>query len=208
MRIPAALFILASTCIHAQDWEKESDLSHAILTFTNGTQAEGEAKLSDEFSILFKEKADSTAKEIKYEEIAELYIKLEKRHRRLVPKAVEGGTGQDSLRLLEIVITGKISLFKIQRSGSPSVSPIPVVNGYPGFAVPVGYSKTTYFISRGDNDYVTPMRTANTRSPLFRSIANRYFYDCPSLLKKIKGKDFEKGEVQNVVGYYNDNCQG
>lgn len=93
-----------------------------------------------------------------------------------------------NVKLLELLIKGKINLYSETKCGSPQFCTI------------------KYYISKGNEDSVENLGIARTRSNSFQEIAAKYLADCPDLIEKIKAKYFRKYGVNDVVNYYNNLC--
>jgi hypothetical protein len=170
------------------------------IELKDGTVLEGLGRIKVDETILFK-KAEGAEKEIyNYKTVKKLVIYSDNSQQEYEYKVVEDSGGLGSIKLIEIIKTGKVTLYQDYASG---VTYGPNMSGGYGFS---SYSKTTYYISKSGSDVVTNLRIGNTYSKRFKKIAKRYFNDCPDLLEKINSKFFKRYGINAVVEYYNKKC--
>lgn len=117
--------------------------------------------------------------------------------------------------LLEIVTIGKISLFSkdvthtsstpgfgsFSVNGSGSASYSPSMGGFSN-----SYSSIIYYLSKDNSDEIFYYMDKNILGGKFKKTASKYFKDCPELVKKIQSKEFKRGDIVEIVEYYNENC--
>lgn len=66
---------------------------------------------------------------------------------------------------------------------------------------------TTHFLCRNDSEIVEKFIKSDEMLMVnFKKTASNYFKDCPSLVDKLKNKIFKKRDIEEVVTYYNTNC--
>ncbi len=173
------------------------------LTLKDGSVINGIGRIKADEQILFRKSEDAEKEIYNYKNVKKMtmYIDSDGSEQNYVYKIIEGSGGVGSVKLLEIIITGKINLYQDFSSGMTYV-PNMSGSGY-GFS---NYSKTTYYISKTGSDTVTNLRIGNTYSNRFKKIAENYFKSCPELLEKINNKYFKRYGIGSVIKYYNQNC--
>ncbi|WP_445713527.1 hypothetical protein [Flavobacterium sp.] len=171
------------------------------ITLKDSTVLNGFGRIKVDETILFKKTEDSEKEIYDYTTVKKLIIHSDESDQEYEYKIVEGSGGVGSVKLIEILKTGKINLYQDYASG---MSYGPNMTGGYGFT---SYSKTTYYISENGSDTVTNLRIGNTYSKRFKKIAKKYFNDCPDLLEKINSKFFKRYGIHSVVKYYNEKCE-
>ena len=135
-----------------------------------------------------------------------------------------GNDEYDNVRmpyLFEVVIKGKVSLYAIYHYQNPAmtVNNMTTLNGIKTTDVSTPYvllkdknaygTSITYYLSKENEDYVTTIayiKSINVGKS-FEKKAIEYFSDCPELVQKIKAKVFRKRDIEEIVKYYNSNCE-
>jgi hypothetical protein len=72
--------------------------------------------------------------------------------------------------------------------------------------VGVSASITRVFVKRNNENYVTVLRSGTLFGNSFEDRASTYFKDCKVLVSKLGTEGFEKGDVDSVIEYYDNNC--
>jgi hypothetical protein len=72
--------------------------------------------------------------------------------------------------------------------------------------VGVSASITRVFVKRNNENYVTVLRSGTLFGKSFEDRASTYFKDCKVLVSKLGEEGFEKGDVDSVIEYYDNNC--
>lgn len=170
------------------------------IELKDGTVLEGLGRIKVDETILFKKSEDAEKEIYNYKTVKKLIIYSDKLKQVYEYKVVQDSGGVGSIKLIEIIKTGKVTLYQDYASGVTYGSNM---SGSYGFT---SYSKTTYYISKNGSDVVTNLRIGNTYSKRFKKIAKRYFSDCPDLLEKINSKFFKRYGIHAVVEYYNKSC--
>lgn len=63
-----------------------------------------------------------------------------------------------------------------------------------------------YCVIRENEQIATAIYLKQIISNNFKKTALKYFEDCPKILEKIKSKEFNKKNIQDMIDYYNDKC--
>ncbi len=166
------------------------------LTLKDGSVINGLVRISEN-KIVFRKSLDSEEEFYDYKTIKKMTVP----EKNYVYKIVEGSGGTNSIKLVEVVISGKISLYK----GTQQIYYNPsTTNGILGGGSTSSYS--IYYISNKDSDVVTNLRIGNIYSSRFKQIAKKHFKSCPDLLEKINKKYFGRYSITSVIMYFNENC--
>jgi hypothetical protein len=72
--------------------------------------------------------------------------------------------------------------------------------------VGVSASITRVFVKRNNENYVTVLRSGTLFGNSFEDRTSTYFKDCKVLVSKLGTEGFEKGDVDSVIEYYDNNC--
>ena len=106
-------------------------------------------------------------------------------------------------RLLKLMEDGKANLYldyneynKVFVIGSNGISPA------------VNSSISHYYVSRAGDEFVTRLGGQGSLfKKNFKKGASEYFKDCPELVKKIENKEFKRRDIEEVVNFYNRECE-
>lgn len=171
------------------------------IELNDGTVLDGFGRIKPDETILFKKTEDSEKEIYNYLKVEKLLIHYDDSIHEFEYKIIDGSAGNGSVKLFEIIKTGKVILYQDYISG---MSYGQNMIGEYGFT---RYSETIYYISVIDSDLVTSLRHGNTYSNRFKKIAQKYFVDCPDLMEKIKSKFFKRYDIHSIVDYYNEKCK-
>ncbi|SFS31977.1 hypothetical protein [Lutibacter maritimus] len=162
-----------------------------IIYDKTGKEKKGLIKVKKFDGIIFK--LDENSKEIYYDEkhIIGYDIKKENDIEKYRYKIVENAS---FLRPMKMEISGKISLFSVNNSGTHM---IPM--GPSGVMTPMGsFTKIVYFIEKDNRLIRTGTRLDKKTLELFQ--------DCYTLIEKLDKNEIKKREVEKIVNFYNSNC--
>lgn len=98
---------------------------------------------------------------------------------------------------LKLEKEGKLNLFRYYYTqSSPGM-----YNASSGMMMPgSSYGVEQYILQKGDQDLKQP------KTLTFKKDMAQYFSDCPTLVKQIESRDFRKGDMEQIVDFYNDKC--
>ena len=201
-----------------------AQIQRATITLNDGTVKNGLARIRDlRLDIKFKAKKEAKKEFFDFKEIRSISIvevgkvityEVKYKTKKTAPIVNETKKKDDydddddeweendvyeSVRmpyLFEVVVKGDVSLYTFSTmTGS---------NGMMGG----GGSITTYYLSKGNDDYVTTIAYFGSLNvgKSFKKKAIKYFSDCPNLVQKIKDKVYKKRDIKEIVEYYNSNC--
>lgn len=205
-KILAISFLFMSFTILAQRQE-------ATLYLRNGEVKKGFAKIVAPQKIKFKAHKSSDKQTYDHKQVSkiDIYNRWDDITTTYTYKLVPSKNSHKSKpMLLETLVTGKISLY---RMGKSSVSSF----GAPGMGMSVGGGVTVgfgvspqyvdYYVCRDNVDVVTKLLTLGGISlKKFKEYGAEYFSDCPELVEKIESKYYKKGDIEDVVNFYNNHC--
>lgn len=179
-----ALFLLLSfTVLYAQ-------YSPGTVYFKDNSTSEGLIKVKMFEGIKFKIKEDTevvdyTSKQIKGYDVKGWQFRY-----------VESNSS-DKPKFLKLILEGEISLYnsEVYSSGLPNSNGSS--QGGITFGIGPGTSKI-YFIKV--NDELIKLGTKLKKKHL------TIFENCPTLIEKIKNKEFKKWDFYDIIEYYNEDC--
>ena len=174
------------------------------LTFRDGNILEGDLKiLLDNRTIKFRN-SERKKKEYNYTEIEELKI-VKDYVTEIYKYKIIVGMRPKLLRVIKET-KGKLNLYAIDfyvaSEFNKTGSPIDDFKGYEEHF-------REYYVSKGNEDIVIKLGSDRNifGSQFFKKTAMKYFKDCPTLIKKIKNKEFNRqNDIKNIVEFYNENC--
>lgn len=183
----------------------EAQKAKAILTFNDGTKLEGLGKLKGSERVKFRKDKNTKAKKYHFKDLERVTIYsgdertfyvylLEKEKKRY--------------KVLEEVVIGDISLYKIVRHGTHA--PMGVgFGGVGGMGMGMGASFTikNYYLRKKHEKEVTQISSTHLFSKNFKKAATTYFEDCPDLVEKIATKEYRKRDIRAVIEFYNSKCK-
>ncbi|MGY8939071.1 MAG: hypothetical protein ACKVK4_03750 [Flavobacteriales bacterium] len=186
----------------------EAQKAKAILTFNDGTKLEGLGKLKGSERVKFRKDKNTKAKKYHFKDLESVKIYsgdaktsyvylLEKEKKRY--------------KVLEEVVIGDISLYKIVRHGTHAPMGVGFggVGGVGGMGMGMGASFTikNYYLRKKHEKEVTQISSTHLFSKNFKKAATTYFEDCPDLVEKIATKEYRKRDIRAVIEFYNSKCK-
>ena len=185
LAVLSCLFINAQfneETIHLKNTNTEkSKFEQGIIYLKDGNTKKGLIKKRNLGGIKYKEKEESDVELYDHMNI-DGYNITENGIVKYLYKKTENGFPQ----IMQLVRVGKINLYSIK------VSNRDIITG-----IRVNYS-FIYFIEK--ENVTTRVGKKLSKSDL------ELFNDCPSLIKKIKKKEFKKKDVYKIVNFYDMNC--
>ncbi len=104
--------------------------------------------------------------------------------------------------LMTEVIKGKVSLYlKSQttyNANSGTIATNPTAN--------TTNTNLTYYVIKEGQPMAKYIKGNNIDYGRFKTNALKFFSDCESLVKKIKNKKYKRKHLEDIVNYYNENC--
>jgi len=99
--------------------------------------------------------------------------------------------------LMTEVISGKASLYLRSQ----------VSMGVPtGMGGPSSNTNTSFYVLKEGQSIAKYIKGNNIAYNKFKTNALKIFSDCESLVTKIKNKDYKRKHLEDIVTYYNENC--
>lgn len=112
-------------------------------------------------------------------------------------------TKSSAIEIFRVKQRGKVSLYYHIKSnpGAP-------MGGTPGgISVNITTSTEVYYIAKNDDDKLTKLfNLFGPSKKVFKKIVPKFFGDCPDLLDKIDYKEYRKGDIVEIVNFYNLKC--
>ncbi|WP_340065851.1 hypothetical protein [Ascidiimonas aurantiaca] len=104
-------------------------------------------------------------------------------------------------KIVRVLHRGKINVFSkrvvITGGSSNMQTAIP--------SVPFNTNSDEFYVSREGDAYVTLIKSRKPLSRSFKKNAMRFFKDCPSLVLKLKNKEYTEQDILQIVKEY-ENC--
>lgn len=105
---------------------------------------------------------------------------------------------------MKLLIKGKVNLYTNDVTGYSYMGGAGMGNGMGGMSY--GGTVTYYYVSHEGDTEVFKITAIGTFSKNFKNAASDFFKDCPLLVEKIQNKAFKKGDMEEVVKFYNSQC--
>lgn len=109
---------------------------------------------------------------------------------------------------MKVIIKGKVNLYTNDVGGYTYMGGTGMGgNGMGGVGMSYGGGSVTYYyVSHEGDEKVFQITAIGTISKNFKNAASEFFKDCPVLVEKIQNKTFKKGDLEEVVKFYNSQC--
>lgn len=183
--------------IHAQ--YKETTLS-----FRDGTVKNGISKfvfLSSDLKFK-KDKAQKKPTILTYKKLDKFITHSRGEKTEYQYKIVKGIPG---VKLLKVKRRGKVDLFYEVRTSNSA--PMGGAGGGMGFSMGVSSSSEVYYIAKKDSPIVDKLfGLFGPTKKRFKKIVPKLFSECKELIKLINKKELKKGDIVEIVDYYNNDC--
>jgi len=190
------IFILAFLVVLPMVAQKQE----AVLYFKDSTVLKGLAKITHTKGILFRTEKGAEKTEYTFEELKYIEIKEKKKSKefttysyRILPES-----GYTLLKQIEV---GKLNLYKFFDVFHSSKS------GPNGSMTSKSSSISRYYIAKKNEETLTNLGITGLEfGKRFKKNASKFFSDCPELVTKIQNKEYKKKHIEEVVKFYNENC--
>jgi len=195
--------LLLATFCHAQyDW------TEGELFLKDGTILKGEIKIPtpgnvDVIASVTKERVkfrkEKKSEKTKYnqEQVEKIVFKdLDSMHGHFEYRSVS----KKKKKIVRVLHRGKINVYS-KRVNMTSASPMH--GGAPTMTFTSGSDE--FYVSREGDSYITLIKSRKPLSRSFKKRAMRFFEDCPSLVLKIKKKEYTEEDILQIVEEY-ENC--
>lgn len=177
----------------------------ATLYFKDGTQLTGLGKTISKRRVKFRKSSKTKPEKYSFSKLDKLVIHEDGDEK--VYKEIKLMGKEDSIVLQEVLI-GRLSLYKTESHGqSPPFSGNGFAPGNAGMAGGNFYSIQNYYVLKDGVDGVVHLTSSQFFGKNFKKGASAYFKDCPSLVEKIQTREYKKRDIEEIIKYYNNNCQ-
>lgn len=171
----------------------------ARLTFKDGTELRGLAKLTTDNKVKFRKARKEKKTWYSLSEDLEKVMLLQEGY--WVTYVFRTVKDKTMGRVLRKVVAGEVSLYSKTTSGA-IMGP-----GDPGMVpMMLNYDVDNYYVQRKGETAVTHLGSNQIFTKNFKKAASDYFKDCQMLVKKIQNKEFKKRDLEEIVEYYNTAC--
>lgn len=192
-------FIYLFLFLTALNSSGQSFFEKGTLFFRDGTIEKGYIKKKDN-ELKFKKKiTDKKKTKYTYKKISKVIINEKGKDIEYHYKIVKGKR-KNTPKLLQLILLGRVSLYKIAIQDQLGNNASPIYYNYNG---------ALYYLSKENShiaEHVGSKSIAITRKSIKKGLLN-YFKNCSKLTKKIKNKEFAKKDIIKIVEYYNTNCE-
>ncbi len=174
------------------------------IYFKDGSILEGYGKIIKD-KVKFRVSKKSESQEIEFTKIDSVLLKYKKKmHAYALIKVAES----DKPMILEILVHGPTSLYvkttRIDDNGFEQSPPfIPKKNRILAIGPDLN---DEFYIKKNVDLEASYYWMGNPLTESFKKVSMDYFKDCPSLVNKIKAKEFRQSDFIEIVLYYNNNC--
>ena len=114
---------------------------------------------------------------------------------------------EDAAAWMKVIIEGKVSLYTNDVAGYNFYTM--GGNGMGGFGTMSyggGSSIIYYYVNHEGENEVLKITSFGNFSKNFKNAASDFFKACPVLVEKIQNKTYTKGDLEEVVEFYNSKC--
>ncbi|NVN18059.1 hypothetical protein GUA46_06885 [Muricauda sp. HICW] len=176
----------------------------AVLIFKNGTQLEGLANLKPWDNIRFRKEKGAKREHFTFNEVDTLKLFKEEEPSIYVKVKIKD---KDNPKVLELVNHGKnISCYRdvVNPRGNMMMTPMP--NG--GMMTTGFWGTITYsYLRKAGEEEATHLASSYWITLNFRKNASEFFADCPPLASKIQDRELQRGDLEEIIDYYNTQCK-
>ena len=168
-----------------------AQIQKGTLYYKDGRTAFGTVKLKKKGVVKFKNDESTKPVLLKFDVLDSIqviyydefitYVQLEIQRKKKANKFIA-----------EKLVNGEVSLYSINQQGS--------------FAGGSSFSVNSYYLKEEGERFVTYLGSNDAFGKDILESAKIYFKDCTSLLDKIEDREFKKKHINEIVVYYNNNC--
>lgn len=171
----------------------------ATIHFLDGTSVRGYGKITSQYLIKFK--VTETSKPDIWKELMVKGITLHRENIDIDFLYVKV-EGRSRIKLLEVIELGEISIFaEVKSYWMTTRDGFNGKNGLP--YMPFNQRETSFeiFAKRQNEDAIN-----FTTVFKFKKVASKFFENCPQIVDRIKNRTYKRGDIIDMVYYYNDYC--
>lgn len=189
------IFTCSTTTTQAQK-------TRAKLVYKDGKVVKGIGNLVSKNRIRFRTSKKERTKKLELSLFDRVYIYNAAETQVYTEIAIKG---KKKKKVVEIMAEGdKLTLYRIAQVG---VSTGPMVGAGGGPMMMHSYTVKNFYVKRAGETEASHLGSNQLFTKNFKKAASEYFKDCPSLVKKIKEKEFKKRDLKVIVDYYNEDCK-
>ncbi len=179
-----------------------------VFHYKNGKEVSGLGKLRSEKKIKFKATKKGKKQILSYQDLKDVdYIESYEQDNIVIYQFVH--LKEKKVKLLERTAKGKINLYRrvrimnnpgMQWGGTaPFGGPPVMVGGY-------SYTMKNFYVQRENEKIATHLGSNQLFTKNFKKAITNFVKDCPTLVSKIKNKEYKKKHLREIVEYYNNKC--
>jgi len=188
-----------------------SQNQNALIHLKNGRTLQGYVDITNSGNIKYSVNEESKEqKTFTYKDVKQLDLFHNEDIIVFLYKNINDLSKSPDFKLMEVILLGKVSLYRVHNFGSYDGGGVPYNNqgfSYGGSGNYGGrYSINNYYVSKngGITEKLATTGTLFTKS--FKKSASEYFSDCPELVQKIQDYTFTKKDIEQMVLFYNESC--
>jgi len=184
----------------------------ATLFLRNGDTIKGLAKITIGDDIIYRKDRKSQKQTYNSKYLKGIRINSQGITKYFEYKLVKKKNTSAIPKLMTVISKGKIDLYRINKTGVTYTN-----NGFGnnevgsnnfGGFTSMPYSINNYYVGRKESDFVERLTSTGTWfDKSFKKAASEYFKDCLKLVKMIQDKTFTKRDLEEIVEFYNDECE-
>jgi hypothetical protein len=177
----------------------------ATVYYKNGTEEKGLAKKISGDKFKFKTEKGKKAQKLDYNKVDKISLRIDSKKTMFQYKVIKGNKKPT---LLEVIETGKISLYKIDYNSQLYTPNINSNRQFSNNSSDFTSIKSTHlYVFREGEKYASDLDLRRLNSKHFTKAALEYFKDCPILIQMIKDKKFGKRALIDIIEFYNEKCE-
>jgi hypothetical protein len=179
--------------------------NRAELIFKDGTVLNGLAEPINDNNIKFRKERKAKRQYFNFSEVDTLKVYYDFKPKVYVLVDIEG---KKFPKVLELAHAGKnVAYYRvISQSYSPGMA-FGAVGGAAMMATGTTYINITHSYARKTNqEKAIHLGSSSWISKNFKTAASNYFSDCPKLVEKIQNKELKKKHIQEIIMFYNTEC--
>jgi len=188
-----------------------SQSQNALIHLKNGRTLQGYVNITNSGNIKYSVNEESKEqKTFTHKDVKQLDLFHNNKIIVFLYKNVKGNKQAPDYKLMEVLLLGKVSLYRVLNFGSYADG-MNITQNINGFSIGSSgrwekYSVSNYYVSKdgGITKKLTTTGTLFTKS--FKKVTSEYFSDCPELVQKIQDYTFTKKDIEKIVLFYNESC--
>lgn len=195
--------LVVFTAILLLSYYTEAQRTRAKLIYKDGKEVKGFGKLIGNNRVKFKASRKDKPQKLDFSLFDRVYIYSSGYAAIYTELSVKNKIDK---KIVEIMTEGdKVNLYRIASVGYSTMGSPMGFGGAP--TMTYAYSINNFYVMKNGDKLATHLGSNQLFSKNFKKAASEYFKDCPSLVEKIKTKEFKKRDLKTIIDYYNEDCK-